>query len=98
MDYQTKSNLVNALSDAFTGDKDLQIETSNYIETTGTMDCNALGLDLNTLQKTRNVIEQHENKFRKQTNNPMSAQYMMHLKVAKKCVDEIMSQIRNGGK
>ena len=40
--------------------------------------------------KTKAVIEQHEEKFNKMTTDPTYAQYIMYLKVAKKCVEEII--------
>ena len=90
MNYDTKASLIGELNAQFVGNKDLRIDTANFIETTGTMECTALGLDMDTLQKTKNVIEQHERKFQKKDADPMHTQYLLHLKVAKKCVEEIM--------
>lgn len=98
MDYNTRSSLIGALADSFTDNKSLKIDTSNYIESTGTMQCGALGLDVGTLTKTKNVIEQHEREFSKKKDDPMAPQYLMHLKVAKKCVEEIISQVQKANK
>ena len=93
MDYQAKSNLVNALAQEFNKDTDsLELSKENYITDTGAMDCTALGIPIDDLKKTKSVIEQHENKYHKDTSNPMSVQYLLHLRIAKKCVEEIISQ------
>ena len=92
MDYQAKSDLVNALAKEFNGKSNsLELAAENYITDTGAMDCTAIGIPLDDLKKTKAVIEQHENKYRKETSNPMSVQYLLHLRIAKKCVEEIMS-------
>ena len=97
MNYDTRSNLINALTDEFKGmGDDLKIDTSNFINTTGTMDCSAMGLDEDTLNKTKRVIEQQIDRFLKKNNNDMNTQYILHLKVAKKCVEEII-QLKNKG-
>ena len=93
MDYDTKSSLISQLTDQFNaGTSELTIDTSNYITSTGTLDCSALGLDVDTLQKTNRVIDQQISKFSKEQNNKLNAQYILHLKVAKKCVEEIIHQ------
>ena len=94
MDYNTRSSLIGALADSFTENKSLEIEKSNYIESTGTIQCGALGLDVATLTKTKNVIEQHEREFAKKKDDPMAPQYLLHLGIAKKCVEEIIAQRR----
>ncbi len=87
-----RADLINALASEFTdGSSDMKIATSNFISDTGAMDCTAMGLPLETLQKTKNVIEQHEARYANETKDPMAGQYMLHLKVAKKCIEEIMS-------
>ncbi len=86
-----RADLINALASEFTGEDTLKIATSNFISDTGAMDCTAMGLSLETLQKTKNVIEQQEARYAKETKDPMTGQYMLHLKVAKKCVDEVIS-------
>jgi hypothetical protein len=91
MSGNSRADLIGALADAFTGDNDFKIDTSNFISDTGAMDCTATGLSLDTLQKTKRVIEQHESKYNKNTTDPMSGQYLLHLKVAKKCIDEVIS-------
>ena len=54
------------------------------------MDCTAMGLDRDTLEKTKRVIEQHERKFSAETGGD-SAQYLAHLRVAKKCIEEVIA-------
>lgn len=94
MDYKTKANLISALADNFStaGADDLRISTSNYISNTGAMNCTALGLSMEDLEKTKNVIELHEQKFSKYPNDNEASQYLLHLRVAKKCVEEIIAQ------
>ena len=97
MDQNLRSNLIGALADSFNAPtSDLTIETSNYISDTGAMDCTAKGLPLDALEKTKRVIEQHEAKFGSKTDDPMSSQYLAHLKVARKCVEEIILQKKRG--
>lgn len=90
MDYSTRSDLIGALAESFNKSSATAIETSNYIENTGTMDCSAMGLDISTLKKTSNVIDQHIALFYGKETDPEKAQYIMHLKIAKKCVEEII--------
>lgn len=91
-----RADLISALASEFTGDDNLKIETSNFISDTGAMDCTAMGLSIETLQKTKNVIEQHEAKFSKETSDPMNMQYLLHLRVAKKCIEEVIAQKLKG--
>ena len=91
-----RADLISALANEFTGEENLKIETSNFIFDTGAMDCTAMGLPIDTLQKTKNVIEQHEAKFSKETKNPMNTQYLLHLRVAKKCIEEVIAQKLKG--
>ena len=92
MDQSTRSDLIGALADSFnTAKMDLSIETTNFITNTGAVDCTAMGLPLDALEKTKRVIEQHERKFSTEKNDPLHTQYLMHLKVARKCVEEIIS-------
>ena len=92
MDQKTRTNLIGALADSFNGEQtDLTLETTNYITNTGTMDCTAMGLPLDALEKTKRVIEQHERKFAGENQDQLHVQYLMHLKIARKCVEEVMS-------
>ena len=91
-----RADLINALASEFTVDDNLKTETRNFIPATGAMDCTAMGLPIDTLQKTKNVIEQHEAKFSKETKDPMNTQYLLHLRVAKKCIEEVIAQKLKG--
>lgn len=91
MDYKTKSNLIAGLASEFTPHPDLRISTSNYISDTGSVDCSALGLPIDTLEKTVNVIEQHERLFIKEPDKHEASQYLAHIRVAKKCVEEVIA-------
>lgn len=89
MTLSTRTDLIKQLAEEMTGD--LTIDTSNYIDSTQSLDCSALGLSMDSLEKTKNVIELHERKLANDRNSEAS-QYLLHLKVAKKCVEEIMNQ------
>lgn len=90
-----RAELIGALNNAFRGDKALQIKSENIISNTGSLDCTAMGLPIDDLEKTKRVIEQHENKYRK-SSVPNAGQYMMHLNIAKKCVEEIIVLKKKG--
>ena len=93
MDYNTRSNLIGALASEFDKDSGTEfgIETSNYIENTKALDATAMGLPIETLKKTKSVIEQQEKKYAG-SKDVDTVQFMAHLKVAKKCVEEIIAQ------
>lgn len=94
MDYNTRAGLISALANKMGTDvnpDDLHIETSNYLIERNALDCTALGLDMESLEKTKNVIEMHEKKLLNSPNKE-AAQYLLHLRVAKKCVEEIIAQ------
>ena len=93
MDYSTKQDLVAGLQSAFAGTeyKGLRIDTSNYIANTNSIDATAMGLDLDSLKKTRSVIEDHIKIF-SASNDPEKAQYICHLTIAKKCVEDVISR------
>ncbi|MCR5467654.1 MAG: hypothetical protein K6F37_01725 [Lachnospiraceae bacterium] len=92
MNQDTRNDLINALAGEFKGHPELKLHKENYITDTGAVDCTAMGVPLENLRKTKAVIEQHEEKYMKDTNNPMASQYLIHLRIAKKCVEEIISQ------
>ena len=88
-----RAELIGALSDAFKGDKSLQIREENYISNTGSLDCTAFGIPTDSLEKTKRVIEQHEKKYRiNKDNDPNAGQYLIHLGIARKCVEEIIAE------
>ena len=93
-----KTALIGALADSFkkTDDEgDLDIDRLNYIDTTKSLDCTVSGISVDTLQKTKRVIEQQITAFNR-SGNPKKAQYVAHLDVAKKCVEEMISQKLRG--
>lgn len=89
MTSSTRTDLIKQLAEEM--NSDLNIDTSNYIDSTQSLDCSALGLSMDSLEKTKNVIEMHERKL-VNDRNAEDHQYLLHLKVAKKCVEEIMNQ------
>ncbi len=89
-----RADLIGALSDAFKGDESLQISGENIISNTGSFDCTAMGISIENLEKTKRVIEQQESNFLKKSDDPLSGQYLVHLKIARKCVEEIIAQKR----
>ncbi len=89
--------LIQGLAKEFAGDKydDLHMDSVNYIEETGSLDCTAFSISEDSLNKTLNVIKQHEAKFSKDAlTNRQAKQYSMHLKIARKCVEEIILEKR----
>lgn len=95
MDDSLRANLINGLANEFSSalsSDDMRIDTSNYIADTGAMDCTAKGLDVDTLNKTKRVIEMQEKKIAGQASSADNTQYLLHLRVAKKCVEEIIAQ------
>ncbi|MCR5273223.1 MAG: hypothetical protein K6E13_09625 [Lachnospiraceae bacterium] len=93
MDYSTKSELINALKNEFKTEKvnDNYIDSTNFISETVSIDSTALGLDVNTLRKTKSVIEEQEKRFMNDSSVPDRVQLLAHLRVAKKCVQEVIS-------
>ena len=75
----------------FPQSSELKIATSNYVPGTATLETGVLGLDIETLQKTVNVIDQHIERFSGHA-DPTGQQYVSHLIIAKRCVEEIMAQ------
>ncbi len=92
IDRNTKLDIVEGLAGAFfPQSSELKIATSNYVPGTATLETGVLGLDIETLQKTVNVIDQHIERFSGHA-DPTGQQYVSHLIIAKRCVEEIMAQ------
>lgn len=72
-----------------------KISPSNYIEDTKSLECSAIFLDIDTLEKTKNVIDFYEKKISASTDEDKK-QHLLHLKVARKCVEEVISQKLKG--
>jgi hypothetical protein len=92
-----RESLINGLAQEFNKSKGIQdglaLDTSNYIADTGSLNCTAASITAETLQKTLNVISWHEKKFSKDAlTNKQAEQIMLHLKVARKCIEEVLSQ------
>lgn len=92
MEYKTKENIINSLAQEFskTKNNDVALNTNNYIGNTGTLDCSVHSLDVDTLKKTKNVIEMFENKYKNAEKTQDNTQLLAHMRVAKKCVEEII--------
>jgi len=86
-----RRSLINSLAHEFgqASDPDLKIDKSNFIDDSRTLDCTAMGLPVDTLRKTLRVVEQHVKKFRS-SDQPEKAQYVAHLDVARKCIEEVI--------
>ena len=89
-----RSELIGALSEAFQKDSDLKLDKENIVTGLGSLDCTAMGIPIDALEKTKRVIEQHETKYMKEKDDPMARYYIVHLKIARKCVEEILAQKR----
>ncbi len=94
MEYDVRSELIKGLANAVTPDNN--IDTSNYIDSSQTLDCTAMGISMDSLEKTKNVIESHERKLAGERNSE-AHQYLLHLKIARKCVEEVMARKRESG-
>ena len=86
-----RAELIGALSDAFQKSDDLKLDKENIVTGLGSLDCTAMGIPIDALEKTKRVIEQHETKFMKEKDDPMAGYYIVHLKIARKCVEEILA-------
>ncbi len=87
--------LIGGLAAEFEKDKgvEVKIDKSNYIEPTNSLNCTALGLPLDTLKKTKNVVMEQKEAFKKLAEKDRdAAQSVMHLEVAIKCIDEVIAQ------
>ncbi len=98
LDYNTRSNLIADLAGSFnsTGNPDLRVDSSNFVSETNSIDATAMGLSIEDLQKTINVIDDHITRFSNVT-DPLKSQLTAHLRIAKKCVEEIIVQKRRKG-
>ena len=90
-----RAALINSLANEYEKDKvvEVKLDRGNYIEDTNSLDCTALGLTLDSLKKTRNVLNQQKDAYQPIAKKDMNAaQAMIHLEIAIKCVDEIIAQ------
>lgn len=88
-----RAELIGGLAAEFDKAKGLnvKIDKTNYIDSTNSLDCSALGLPLDTLQKTKNVAQLYMNALKDDArNNPESAQKVIYMEVAIKCIDEVI--------
>jgi len=70
-----------------------KINTSDFVEGTKALDCSLNAVSVDDMQKTLRVIKQHEKKFLKDvTRSEQAQQFVYHLRIAAKCVEEVMSQ------
>ncbi len=93
MNYNTRSDLIGGLADAFSQDNnsDIQIDSRNYIENTGALETIKISdISLTDLRKVRSTIEGYQKKF-EGSKDPNQIQLVAHLKIANLCVAEIIS-------
>ena len=86
-----RQDIIAELAGAFFPETKEEVETSKYIISKNALNCTALDLDMDVLQKTLDVIEFPENKIRNDMNKSNEV-FLSHLCVAKKCVTEIIAQ------
>ncbi len=91
MNVDTRNDLINALNKELNKNNTIELAKENYITNTGALDCTAFGIPIDDLRKTKAVIEQQEERYMKDSTDPMAVQYLSHLRIAKKCVNEIIS-------
>ncbi len=95
MDYSTKRDLLTGLQNAFdnTPKEVINIDASNYVSEKQSLNCDAMSIDLDTLRKTRNTIEEYIRTFSQSGDTSgTKAQATQHLLVAKRCVDFVISK------
>lgn len=95
MEEANRESLIKELAKGFETleNEDLQLKRSDYIEETNSLNCSIDAIDKEDLKKTLRVIKQHEQKFRNNAvKSPTAMQYVYHLEIAKKCVEEIITQ------
>ena len=94
-----RAQLIGGLAAEFDKDKGVggKIDKSNYIEPTNSLDCTALGLPIETLTKTRNVAVKKRDAYKAiASKDPEATQMVLHLDVAIKCIDQIISEKAKG--
>lgn len=85
--------LIGGLAAEFDKDKGIgvNIDKNNYIEPTNTLNCTAIGLSMDTLEKTKRVALSYMSAFKKEADKDReAAQKVVYLEVAIKCIDEII--------
>ena len=92
MDYNVKSDLISQLANSFDSgiNTDLHVDTSNFVKETVAMDCTAMALDVADLRKTKRVIDEQLKRF-SASKHPEAPQFMAHLRIADKCISEIIN-------
>jgi len=90
MEYNKRAELIKALNKEVGNTKNNYIDTTNYISDTASLNTSAMGLSLDTLRKTKQAIDEQEQKFIKISQTEETVQLLAHLRVAKKCVQEII--------
>lgn len=86
--------LIGSLAAEFEKDKglDVKIDKCNYIEDTQTLNCRALGLPMDVLEKTKNVSKMYLASMKEAARkDPSAAIKLPYIEVAIKCIDEIIT-------
>ena len=94
MDFNAKYELMKGLADAFTpeNNSDIRIDEQNRINDKGGLDAMKVSdISLTDLRKVRAVIEDQEKRF-EASSDPNRKALLPHIRIAKLCVDEILSQ------
>ena len=90
-----RAALINGLSQEFDKAKgvDVKIDATNYIDSTNTLDCTANAIPIENLFKTKNVLLQYKEAFKRDAaKNPQYAQDVLHIEIAVKCVEQVIAE------
>lgn len=72
----------------------VKINENNYISETNALDCNATAIPVTDLTKTKEVLIQYRDAFKKVGSKDIQAgQNILHFENAIKCVDQVISEI-----
>lgn len=72
----------------------VKINENNYITETNALDCSANAIPVSDLRKTKDVLTQYRDAFKKTASKDREAvQQILHFENAIKCVDQVISDI-----
>lgn len=91
-----RETLIKSLAMEFQKEKmaaGVHLNAHTYISSTGSLDCSADAIPLDTLEKTLKAICQYENQLLKASlTNKEAGEKAAYMKVARKCVEEVLQQ------
>lgn len=91
MSQDNRQDLIAELAGAFFPESKDEVDTSKYVVSKNALNCKALDLDMDVLEKTLSMIKFQESRIRNDMNKSNEV-LLSHLCVARKCVLEIIAQ------